>query len=312
MNEREIRNVLVVGAGWVGRQIAARFRRNGISVSLTDRNADVARDAERWILEREQASLKQSTNAVDTKTADARIERAASTKAAVSSLQLVDSISSLPDHVRKEFDCVLECVPEQLSLKKRVLRQLGDAFPATVIIASNSSYFVPSLLTRFVKHPERFAHIHFHVPVLNDSVTDIVGSEQTSQSVIASLRKLSQRIGLDPLVLRREHPGYVFNWMLQSLLKSALELVALDVVDSTDVDKSWKKVTGMPIGPFGMMDQIGLDVIEQVLANSRWAEELEIDPEKLLAIVRQHVRAGELGTKVGKGFYEYDSDHKLH
>jgi 3-hydroxybutyryl-CoA dehydrogenase len=97
----------------------------------------------------------------------------------------------------------------------------------------------------------------------------------------------------------------VFNWLLQAVLKAALELVALDVVDSDDVDRSWKAVTGMQVGPFGMMDQIGLDVIDQVLSNARWAVPPTVSQEQLLAILRPLVEKGKLGIKSGAGFYDY-------
>jgi hypothetical protein len=225
-------------------------------------------------------------------------------------LQFVSTLPAMQDLTKEQLhqwqpDLAIECVPEQLSLKKRVLRQLSDLLPDKCIIASNSSYFVPSVLSQFVRLPERFAHLHFHVPVLRQSVADIVGCSQTRPEVLQQLRQLAERIEQYPLMLRHEHPGYVFNWLLQAVLKAALELVALDVVDSDDVDRSWKAVTGMQVGPFGMMDQIGLDVIDQVLSNARWAVPPTVSQEQLLAILRPLVEKGKLGIKSGAGFYDY-------
>jgi 3-hydroxybutyryl-CoA dehydrogenase len=200
---------------------------------------------------------------------------------------------------------ILECVSEQLSLKKRILRRISELAPDDCIVASNTSYFVPSVLSKFVSRPERFAQLHFHVPVLRDSVVDIVGCEHTSSEVLELLVDLAKRAGQYPLLLRREHPGYVFNWLLQAVLKAALELVAKDVVDVKDVDRSWKSVTGMSIGPFGMMDQIGLDVIDQVLSNARWAPPNPITDQQLLEIIRPLIEHGKLGIKSGCGFYDY-------
>jgi 3-hydroxybutyryl-CoA dehydrogenase len=147
--------------------------------------------------------------------------------------------------------------------------------------------------------------MHFHVPVLRNSVADIVGCEQTSIEVLNQLVKLADRVGQYPLLLRHEHPGYVFNWLLQAVLKAALELVAQDVVDASDVDRSWKSVTGMTIGPFGLMDQIGLDVIDQVLSNARWAPPNPTTDQQLLEIIRPLIQQGKLGIKSGAGFYNY-------
>jgi 3-hydroxybutyryl-CoA dehydrogenase len=140
---------------------------------------------------------------------------------------------------------------------------------------------------------------------LEDSVVDIVGCQHTAPDVIEALRQLALKIRQEPLLLRREHPGYVFNWLLQAVLRSALELAALDVADPPEIDRSWTAVTGMPLGPFGIMDQIGLDVIEQVLSNARWAAPPNVPSEQLLALLSAHTNQGELGVKTKRGFYDY-------
>lgn len=284
-----IEHILIVGAGWVGRQTAARLARFGLNVWLADKAPQVCSAAVDWMRQ------------LPTYDADPKwCER----------VQLAPELPQLSASVSRgelALDLIIESVPEQVSLKKRVLRELSRLFPAPTIIASNSSYFVPSMLSEFVTQPSRFAHLHFHVPVLEDSVVDIVGCAETDPQVIDSLRELAVRIEQHPLLLRREHPGYIFNWLLQSVLRSALELVELDVADPVDIDKSWTSVTGMPLGPFGIMDRIGLDVIEQVLSNARWADAAatDIPIEQLLKLLAKHTQAGELGVKTNRGFYDY-------
>ena len=164
-----IQTVLVIGAGWVGRQVAARMTQFGLTVSLCDPDPDICRDATQWIVQQLQTN-------------DARW--------LPSPIRCCTSVEELHDDDRRGIDLVIECVPEQLSLKKRVLRSLGNAFPSSTVIVSNSSYFVPSLLSQFVSQPQRFAHLHFHVPVLRDSVVDVVGCSETSASVLERLMAL--------------------------------------------------------------------------------------------------------------------------
>ncbi len=278
---------MVVGAGWVGRQIAARMAQHGITTWIFDRQSSVSEQALDWV------------RSIQNETIDSDSLAVAKDGSWVHRFQVAANLA-------QPADLVIESVPEQVSLKKRVLRDISQNQPASTIIASNSSYFTPSLLHRFVDSPERFAHFHFHFPVVRQSVTDLVGCEQTSPLVLDRLAKLADRIGQPALRLKREHPGYVYNWLLQSVLKSALELVSKGVVSTEEVDRSWKAVSGMPLGPFGIMDLIGLDVIEQVLSNARWAEADHTDLEQLIAVLSRPISQGHLGRKTGQGFYKYD------
>ena len=286
-----IQRVLIVGAGWVGRQIAARMAQHGVNVWLFDRKRAVCEHSLEWIRSIVGQRIESSSPAV---IADW-----------ISKVQIAEQIC-VPD-----MDLVIESVPEQISLKKRVLGEISERYPPPVIIASNSSYFTPKMLSRFVEAPERFAHFHFHVPVQQESVADIVGCDATQTQVIDQLCELSLRIGQPPLRLRHENPGYVFNWLLQSLLRASLELVAKDITEPAEIDRSWRAVTNMPLGPFGIMDRIGLDVIEQVLSNARWAESDDVSLDRLIAVLQGPLRQGNLGVKTGKGFYDYpDNSHE--
>ena len=286
-----IQRVLIVGAGWVGRQIAARMAQHGVNVWLFDRKRAVCEHSLEWIRSIVGQRIESSSPAV---IADW-----------ISKIQIAEQIC-VPD-----MDLVIESVPEQISLKKRVLGEISERYPPPVIIASNSSYFTPKMLSRFVEAPERFAHFHFHVPVQQESVADIVGCDATQTQVIDQLCELSLRIGQPPLRLRHENPGYVFNWLLQSLLRASLELVAKDITEPAEIDRSWRAVTNMPLGPFGIMDRIGLDVIEQVLSNARWAESDDVSLDRLIAVLQGPLRQGNLGVKTGKGFYDYpDNSHE--
>ncbi|GAB5406916.1 MAG: hypothetical protein Aurels2KO_51470 [Aureliella sp.] len=305
-----ISKVLIVGAGWTGRQIAARMAQYGVDVWIRDRDSAVCDSAMQWIsqLSSEEngevghGELSNQEIATRSKTTTSTDGIASSGEHFSTRVQICDGSNS------DAAELVLECVPEQVSTKKRALRQLSEEFAAPTILASNSSYFVPSVLGQFVSDCSRFAHFHFHVPVLRTSVVDVSAHEETVPEVVSLLRELTSRIGHEPLVLDREHPGYIFNWLLQSVLSASMHLSAKGVASPEMIDRSWTAVTGMPLGPFGIMDQIGLDVIEHVLHNSKWAPLDVADTDQLLAIIRPMVEQGRLGTKTGAGFYNYEDE----
>lgn len=281
-----------MGAGWVGRQIAMTLAAGGCRVVLLDQKTAILQQATEWI--RAQAG---------------RLAQSGTWTESQKQNVFDNVLGTIPRNKSVlEPDLVIECVPEQASLKKRVLRTLGDDFDSEVIISSNSSYFVPSMFQGSVKNPERFVHYHFHVPVFLTNAVDIMPWSGTAPDVVERLVELSDRIGQKPLVCRREHTGYVFNWLLQALLKAAMELAQQGVADPQEIDQRWKHLTGMKRGPFWIMDQIGLDVIQQVLQNGRFTQPMAA--EVLIEFLEPLVSSGKLGQKTGEGFFAY-SDRML-
>jgi 3-hydroxybutyryl-CoA dehydrogenase len=286
---RPIASVLIVGAGWNGRQVAAQCVAHGIRTYLTDNREEATEASLRWILEHV------STMVAEKKWPPTALE---GIDERLFSVQ-VGELGSLG------VDLAIECVHEQISSKRRVLRDLSETLSETTLIASNSSYFTPSMLSKFVMHPERFGHFHFHSPVWNATIVDIVPGPQASADVAERLRALAIQIGQTPIVQTVENPGYIFNWILQAMLKSSLELVERKVATPEDIEMSWKTVTGMQLGPFGMMDLIGIDLIHQVLSNARWMGDYE-ETQKLIDILQPWLDRGELGVKSGQGFFDYN------
>jgi 3-hydroxybutyryl-CoA dehydrogenase len=287
LSDQAIDTVLVIGSGWVGRQIAMQTASHGCRTYLFDRLSTATEQALRWSLEQTERLV---ARGVWNEAHQANINRLLSP-----ALQL-DEPSIQPD-------LVIECVPEQASLKKRLLKELSETFGPAVILASNSSYFTPSMFQASLTHPERFVHYHFHVPVFLSTAVDIMPWEGTSPRVVERLLELSKRIGQKPLLCRKEHPGYVFNWLLQALIRSALELVDQGVATPEEIDQRWMDLSGMKKGPFWIMDQIGLDIVQQALQNSRFTQ--PAPAETLIRFLEKWIAAGHLGQKTGAGFYSY-------
>jgi 3-hydroxybutyryl-CoA dehydrogenase len=288
LDVRPIQRALIVGAGWTGRQLAGQMAAFGVDATLIDNHPQALEASRSWIQNQRAAFVYKGfwpkVSAADL-------------------MSRVHTMESL-DELSGEFDLVLESVSEQFSLKRRILQTYSKRFASPTIIASNSSYFTPSMLQSHVVSPERFANFHFHVPIWNATLVDIVPGNLTDEHTIHRLKDLAVRIGQTPLVQTVENPGYVFNWMLKALLQSALQLVDRKVASPADIEMAWKKVTGMPIGPFGMMDQIGVDLIHQTMSHARFLDgDQEWQP--LIDILQPYVDNNRLGVKTGHGFFDY-------
>ncbi|MFN9436507.1 MAG: 3-hydroxyacyl-CoA dehydrogenase NAD-binding domain-containing protein [Planctomycetota bacterium] len=298
--EHPVRNVAIVGAGWTGRQIAGQMAAFGISVTLLDSIPQALEASRAWILtQRIRFSAEGYWPNVDEATLLSRL----------SFVQATGPIGAEFQEPTKIPDLLLESVPEHVSLKRRILKGYSQVFPPSTLIASNSSYFTPSTFSEHVVAPERYAHFHFHVPIWKATIVDIASSPLTSDQTRARLVDLACRIGQTPIVNRVENTGYVFNWMLKSLLQSALQLLDRGVATPEEIELAWRKATGMPAGPFGIMDQIGLDVIHQTMSHARFVEG-DASWGPLLDHVERLVQNGSLGVKSGRGFFEYP-DHQL-
>lgn len=281
-----IRRVCVIGAGWVGRQIVGQSLSHGISVWWVDKSSEALSSGEQWL--KSEATLSQVGDGWPNK------------DASIGTLVLSSDLSEVPE----DIDLVIESVSEQISVKRQVFREVSNRFASTTIVTSNSSYFTPSMLKRFVKNPERFAHLHFHVPVWRTRLVDIVAGPETNEVVLTSLRSFAERIGQHALVQRVENPGYVFNCMLKSLLQSALQLKVKGVATPEEIDFAWKQVTNMELGPFGIMDQIGIDLIHQTMSAGRFVDGDEVW-QPLIDELQPFVDQNKLGVKTGEGFYKH-------
>jgi 3-hydroxybutyryl-CoA dehydrogenase len=293
--ENPVRRVAIVGAGWTGRQIAGQMAAFGVGVTLIDSVRSALEASRDWILaQRPRFCAEGFWPEIGESLLDNRLRFAIPS----------DPLANQFDDPEGVPDLLLESVPEQASLKRRILRNYSMVLPPSTMIASNSSYFTPSTFSPHITAPERFAHFHFHVPIWRATIVDIASAPETGQETRDRLIDLAVRIGQTPIVNRVENTGYVFNFMLKGLLQSALQLVDRGVASTTEIDLAWCKGTGMPVGPFGIMDQIGLDIMQQTMSNARFVDGDEVWGP-LLEHVEKLANQGKLGVKTGSGFFEY-------
>ena len=289
MNVDEIRRVLVVGAGTMGQQIALQCALHGLEVVVHDTSAEALA------------------------VAPARIGSYADDLVAAGALDparragVLATISTSADlaAAAAEADLVSESVPEDPGLKGRVFAGLDRVCPPRTVFTTNSSTLVPSQFAAASGRPDRLAALHFHQPVWSSNVVDVMGHPGTAPETTALLVAFARRIGQVPILVRRENHGYVFNAMLNAVNDAALTLAANGVASVEDVDRAWMGVMKMPVGPFGILDLVGLDTAWHI--THYWARRLiwRRQLRRNAAFLKGYVDRGALGTRAGRGFYRY-------
>lgn len=287
MNADEIQKVLVVGAGTMGSQIAWLCAARGLRVAVYDPSPE-ALAALPGGLERLARRFARSGRLAD----DAAREALGRITAGAD-----------PDTAADGADLVSESVPEDPDLKGRVLADFHRRCPARAVFATNTSTLLPSQFAAASGRPDRLAALHFHDVTLT-TIVDVMPHAGTDPAVVELLADFCRRIGQVPIVLEKESSGYVFNAMLTRLFDAALTLAANGVASVEDIDRSWMGVSHMPVGPFGIMDSIGLGTVHQVCAY--WARRTgDAQAGANAAFVASRVAEGCLGVKTGRGFYTY-------
>jgi len=220
-------------------------------------------------------------------------------------------VSLVPDlhQATASADLVSESVFERLDIKRETHRLLDEICPARTILTTNSSALPVSEIETAVRRGDRFAALHSH---LGAPLVDIVGGPRTSAATIETLQRYVLSTGGVPLVLKKEYPGYVLNAMLGPLLTSAMLLVADGEASVEDVDRAWMAGRGATMGPFGMIDLFGVNVIHDSWQYRKEDAFTARQRPKILTLLQPMIDAGELGMKSGRGFYDYPGPSYQH
>jgi len=201
-----------------------------------------------------------------------------------------------------EADLVSESVFERLDLKRKVHQKLDELCPPKTILTTNTSALLVSDIEGAVQRGDRFAALHSH---LGSLLIDIVGGPRTNPDTIGILKRYVLSLGGIPMILKKEHPGYVFNAMVGPLNVMAMILVIEGHASREDVDRAWMVHRQAPMGPFAVMDLVGLNVIFDSLHQVSADPSIEKLKTQLIPFVAPFIEKGELGIKTGKGFYTY-------
>jgi 3-hydroxybutyryl-CoA dehydrogenase len=289
MNVEDLRRVLVVGSGTMGQQIALQCAMHGYEAIAYDVAAAALETAAAQIQTYAEQLVRQQRLTPD------------EAKAAVARIRFTTDPAEAA-----RADLLSESIPEDPDLKARVFAQFNALCPPHTLFTTNTSTLVPSMYAAATGRPGQFAALHFYQYVWDAKLVDVMPHPGTLPETVQVLEAFVKRLGLVPLVFKKEHPEYVVNAILGAINTTALNLVFRDGVASIeDVDRAVMLALKTPVGPFGSLDVVGLDTVLHI---SQTKARLTGDPEIAAGaerLKREYVDKGWLGVKSGRGFYTY-------
>lgn len=281
-----IQRVTVLGTGVLGSQIAYQTAFSGFEVVAYDINDEVLEKARTRFDGLAKTYVEDSVAGA----ADGKAQEA---------LGRVRFSSDLADAV-KDADLVIEAIPEILDLKKTTYAELGKLAPEHTIFATNSSTLLPSDMKDSTGRPDKFLALHFANQIWKFNTAEIMGTSDTDPAVFTAVVEFASSIGMVPIPIHKEKAGYVLNSLLVPFLNAAAELSADGYAEPADVDNTWRIATGAPMGPFQILDVIGLTTPYNIMSHGdentkRFAEWMKAE----------YIDKGYLGISTGRGFYTY-------
>jgi 3-hydroxybutyryl-CoA dehydrogenase len=286
----DVKRILVVGAGQMGSQIAMQSALHGYAVTLNDVSAailDKAMAGNRGHLERRVAKGQLTKEAMDAAIGRVRLE---------------------PDLERagRDADFVVEAIVERLEPKKDCFARLDRTCPPHAVLATNSSTLGNSLLAPATRRPEKCVNMHFFFPPLVMRLVEVVKGQWTTEETLALTAEVTRRIGREPVVLRKELPGFLVNRILRALGNEAYSLLEQGVAPFWEIDKAVELGLNFPMGPFRLGDLSGLDIgYNARLETYEHTKDPKDRPPRELA---KRVERGDLGRKSGRGYYDYSKN----
>jgi 3-hydroxybutyryl-CoA dehydrogenase len=282
---RPIATIAVLGAGTMGHGIAHAAAASGFDTRLFDVNAGA--------LARARAAI----DAVLRKSVDLGKASAAEAAACAARLTTTTELAQALDGC----DLVIEAAPERIDLKLALLADVERLAPASAVIATNTSALSITEMAGALANPARVAGMHFFNPVHKMKLIEIIRALESSAETLETIEAVSRRMGKET-VLVRESPGFITTRVNASIGNEAFYMLMEGVASARDIDKALRLGLNHPMGPFELVDLVGLDTRLSILEYLHRSMGEKYRPCPLLA---QYVKAGRLGKKVGRGVYEY-------
>ncbi len=282
-----VKTIAVIGAGTMGRGIAYAAALAGYDTILEDVRPQALEGALAWIRRAlEEGVARGKVEAEDARAALVRLRTAARVEDAA------------------DADLVIEAAPEEMELKTELFGMLDKFTRAETILATNTSSLSIAEMAGVTHRPQLCVGMHFFNPVPKMKLIELVRAAETSEATLAACREVARRMGKE-VVTVRESPGFVTSRINALIGNEAFAMLEAGIASAEDIDKALKLGLNHPMGPFELVDLVGLDVRLSILEYLHQTLGEKYRPSPLL---RRFVAEGRLGRKVGRGVYEYPKE----
>ncbi|WP_233897341.1 3-hydroxyacyl-CoA dehydrogenase [Tenacibaculum piscium] len=283
------KNITVAGSGVLGYQIAFQAAFHKFNVTVYDINDEMLAKAKAKFPKMCEA-FKRDLNASD---ADLAV-----------TFENLKYSSNLAEAV-KDADLLIEAVPENPAIKIDFYTKLAKVAVEKTVFATNSSTLLPSQFAEVTGRPSQFLALHFANDIWRNNTAEIMGHSGTNPEIFNDVVAFAKAIGMLALPLQKEQPGYILNSLLVPFLGAATDLLVKEVAEPQTIDKTWMKATGAPIGPFAILDIVGINTVYNInkMASEKSKNPLKIKTTEFLK--ENFIDTNKLGVSTGEGFYTY-------
>jgi 3-hydroxybutyryl-CoA dehydrogenase len=287
MSIDDIKKICVAGAGLMGHQIALGAAIHGYETTCTDISEEMLEKADAFVNQYLPGRVEKEK--LSEETARAARERLRFTKDL--------------EEAAGDADFVIEAVVEKLDVKRALFKKLDALCPPRTILASNSSYIVSSKIAGATGRPGRVLNMHFFNPALVMEIVEVVHGPHTSRETVDVTTELCRRMEKTPVLVQKEIYGFIVNRIMEAINREAFYLAEQGIAAPEDIDTAVEGGLNHPMGPFRLVDLVGIDL--NYIAHAERFEETRDPADAPSPLIVEKYEKGDFGRKTGRGFYTY-------